>query len=534
MIEDFYPTPESLIRKMLEGININHLSTVLDIGAGKADIADYIKNNQHYHRTISIDVIEINPELQLILKGKNYRLIHDDFLTFRTRKFYELLIANFPFSTGDRQLNNALDLVEQNGGMLRCLVNAETIRNPYTKLRRAVVERLDRLGAEIEYLENEFVSAERKTNVEVALVKVSVKPEAESSLILDSLQKAAQVEAAETEATGLVERNFISQIIANFNMECEIGINLIGEFFALKPLMKNRLVKPGESRYTSEIIELKIGNAHGNKTSFVNEYLEQVRHKYWALLIEDERFRSRYTSNIIKQLEQKLSDLKNYDFTLFNIRELEQDLSQKITAGIESSILDIFETFTSKFAWFDYGSTVHLFNGWKTNKALKIGKKAIIPMNGFSSYSSRKSRLDDYYLQEKLADLVKVFNFLAGEQINVKQLVGESIEEANENQKFSNINLRYITCTFYKKGTCHIQFLDQKLLDKLNIFGSQRKNWLPPSYGKKPYSDMDAEEKAVIDSFSGKDHYEEVMKDSKFYLVETKVLQLAGELAIAA
>ena len=36
---------------------------------------------------------------------------------------------------------------------------------------------------------------------------------------------------------------------------------------------------------------------------------------------------------------------------------------------------------------------------------------------------------------------------------------------------------------FSKKGTCHITFTDTKLLDKLNVYGSQKKGWLPPGFG---------------------------------------------------
>jgi Domain of unknown function (DUF4942) len=129
--------------------------------------------------------------------------------------------------------------------------------------------------------------------------------------------------------------------------------------------------------------------------------------------------------------------------------------------------------------------------------------------------------------------MVKVFNYLAGSQVNVHFLVGKRIEEANQTGVFSNIDLRYFETTFYKKGTCHIKFKDQKLLDKLNIYGSQRKGWLPPSYGKKQYEEMEPEEKAVIDEFQGKDKYEEVMKESAYYIVDVKTLQLTGGSGIA-
>ena len=225
-----------------------------------------------------------------------------------------------------------------------------------------------------------------------------------------------------------------------------------------------------------------------------------------------------------------MEELKHYDFTLFNIFELKKDLSKKIAQGIEKSILDMFDEFSRKFSHYsETTQNIHLYTGWKTNKAHKINQKVILPMNGFSSisYSSKKS-IDRYYIENRLRDIVKVFNYLSGEQLDVAQLVGETIETANEQEVFTNINLRYITTTFFKKGTCHIKFQDQKLLDKFNIYGTQRKGWLPPCYGKKTYDQMDEEEKAVIDEFQGKEKYEEVLKEAEYYLVEPKVMLLAA------
>lgn len=77
---------------------------------------------------------------------------------------------------------------------------------------------------------------------------------------------------------------------------------------------------------------------------------------------------------------------------------------------------------------------------------------------------------------------------------------------------------------FFKKGTCHIWFNDQELLDKFNIFGSQRKGWLPPSYGHKQYEEMSQEERQTVDNFQGKTEYERVMRNKAFYLVDSKQL----------
>ena len=83
------------------------------------------------------------------------------------------------------------------------------------------------------------------------------------------------------------------------------------------------------------------------------------------------------------------------------------------------------------------------------------------------------------------------------------------------------MKLGYFTITIYKKGTCHIEFTNEELLKKINIFGSQQKGWLPPCYGKKKYEDMTTEEQAVIDDFQGKEEYDKVYANPDYYLIDS-------------
>lgn len=533
MIEDFYPTPQPLIEKMLEGVDLESVEEILDLGAGTGDIAQYIveaKERRYYHRRAAakVDVVELNPDFQHILRGKGFRLVHDDILTFQTHKVYDLVVANFPFSIGAECLQKAISLLEKSGGQLRCLVNAETIRNPYTNLRATVARKLEDLRAEVEYLQGEFEDAERQTEVEVALVKLSVERPEAPSIILDTLKRAQEVHAEEAQASHLVGTDFTAALVGSFNVECQTGIKIIDEYFALKPYISNRFRRADETYdYSKELIELNVEGAYKTKSSYINCYLAGVRHKYWELLIHDPRFHGVYTSNILSELSSKLDELKGYDFTPFNIQALIEEMNGKIVAGIEASILALFDKLSRKFAYDEsiQSGNVWYFNGWKTNKAHKINKKVILPMNGICSWTNKL----EFRIHEELSDMVKVFNYLSEDKADVSRLVCGACEYADRYQDFSGMDMRYFDITLYKKGTAHIKFKDQRLLDKFNIFGSQRKGWLPPAYGRKPYEEMDEEERAVVDSFQGREAYEEVMREAKFYIVEpTALLQLVA------
>lgn len=519
---DFYPTPPALIERMLTGIDFTAVGSILEPSAGKGDIIDQLnrKLDTRWNRSApKVDAIEVDPTLQHILRGKGYNLIHDDFLTFQGQKRYDLIIANPPFSTDAAHLQKAISLLDANGGSLVTLANAETIRNPYTQQRQAIVATLEQHGATIDYLTDEFVSAERKTRVEVALIRLHIARPERESVILDNLRRADPVQTTAHTSDQLVDADPVRALVARFDLECRAGIRLIDEYEALKPLVLKRLHKPGDDeQYNSPIMELK-SDQSGHGGIHVNDYVRAVRRKYWEALIADDRFSRVYTSNVLKALTARLEDLAERDFTVFNIDQLQADLKHSLTSGVEDAIIAMFDEFSRKFAYSDeYGKNLHYYNGWKSNAAHKINRKIILPVNGFSSYSWGKTQLDTYYITEKIADLVKALNYLASELDSPIGIVAGAIGHANSRESFRNIGFHYFTATFFKKGTCHITFTDQRLLDKLNIYGSQRKGWLPPSYGRKRYREMTSEEQAVIDEFQGEEAYAAVLNEPGYYL----------------
>ena len=181
----FYPTPPELAQKMLSGIDLSYVQTVLEPSAGKGNILkELAKKAFRYITNLDVDCIEIDPHLRQILnytfssgreleinqkirdleskqtysyethdyKGltakeeqelhalrveessffKNgIHIVHDDFLTFNTFKKYDLIIMNPPFASGDKHLLKAIKLQER-GGSIVCILNAETLKNPYT------------------------------------------------------------------------------------------------------------------------------------------------------------------------------------------------------------------------------------------------------------------------------------------------------------------------------------------------------------------------------------------------------------------
>lgn len=540
--KDFYPTPENLINKMLCDIDFKMIHSILEPSAGSGNIVEAIKKKEKFYSSTynkvnyDIDCIEVDQNLQSILKGKNFRVVYNDFLTYDTMKEYDLIIMNPPFSNGCKHLLKALEMQQRNGGAIVCLLNAETLKNPYTNDRRYLQQKLAEYNAKVDFIQDAFLEAERKTSVKVALIKVQLPEVHKESFILDGLRKAQEQRDVEeeTENTQLVDSDFFKAIVSQYKMEVEAGIKLIEEYYAMKPFILSEFGKDEETGETIQkggcILSLDIGSnrdKYRNKPS-INAYIREVRGKYWNALFENKKFIGRLTNNLQRDFYNKVEELKDYDFSLYNIYQLKIDMQKKVVKGIEDTIISLFDELSYKHCWYDETSNnIHYYNGWKTNKAWIINKKVIIPLNGYYdlSYSWGGFRPTRHDVISKLQDIEKCFNYL-DEGLTEAVDLEESLKFAEEYGETRNIQLKYFTVTFYKKGTCHIIFNDDELLKKFNIFGSQHKGWLPPSYGKKSYEDMTIEEKAVVNEFEGEKEYGKVMSNRKYYLFDGSNLNL--------
>lgn len=537
--KDFYPTPEAIINKMLCDIDFKMVHSILEPSAGKGNIVEAIKKKEKFYSSTynkvnyDIDCIEADRNLQSILKGKNFRVVYNDFLTYDTMKEYDLIIMNPPFSNGCKHLLKALEMQERNGGAIVCLLNAETLKNPCTNDRQYLQRKLTEYNAKVEFIQDAFMDAERKTAVEIALIKVKLPDVQRDSFILDGLRKAQeQREVEENDSYYLVEGDFFKAIVNQYKMEVEAGIKLIKEYYAMKPFILSEFGKDKETGETVQqggcILQMDIiGNRdkYNNKLS-INEYIREVRGKYWNALFENKKFIGQLTNNLQRDFYNKVEELKDYDFSLYNIYQLKIDMQKKVVKGIEDTIMELFEELSNKYHWYDETSgNIHYYNGWKTNKAWIINKKVIIPLKAYDDYYTDRFRPTHYDIVRKLQDIEKCFNYLDGGLTEAVELE-ESLKFAEEYGETKNIQLKYFTVTFYKKGTCHIVFNDDELLKKFNIFGSQHKGWLPPSYGKKTYKDMTPEEKAVVNEFEGEKEYSKVMSNRKYYLFDGNNLNL--------
>ena len=530
---DFYPTPDDLAWKMVHGLYSNcygwkHLpQPILEPSAGDGALAralHEVAGIHHDHKTgkidrydeskakeFDLDCIELSSDFRAKLKKDGFRVVHDDFLTFRPCKKYAAVVMNPPFSTGAAHLLKALDVMKD-GGKICCLLNAETIRNPYTNERKELVQKLDELKAEIEYIPDAFKSAARTARVEVALIRVEI-PDKEpvSKIRLELHNETTARMKADPRLAALVSADPITAAVERYNAAAEGIRRIYEEYDGIKGLFSTATADDKETRVL------------GFDKSY-NESIKCLRGLYWKKLFDLPQIRDNLTQAMQDEYRNRVSELVNYDFSPYNILTIREEMSANIVQGIEKEIIDLFNDWTNLHYNSEYSKNVHYYNGWCTNEAYKVGKKVIFRCQAFSEWDGRFE--PGWNAESHLAQIERILHYL---DTNGKKYDGDELratlkaaKEAGQSQK---VQFHYFTATFYKKGTCHIEFSNDDILKSFNLFASQKKGWLPPSYGKKSYNEMSKAEQKIVDSYEGEASYTDTLAR---HLIPTKstLLQL--------
>lgn len=514
---DFYPTPDSLAWDMVYSLSGSLHSSlpipILEPSAGDGAIARQVHaflgirhdlktgELQHGHRekarSLELDCIELSSDFRAKLKKDGFRVVHDNFLTFRPTTKYAAIIMNPPFSAGASHLLKALDIMKD-GGKIRCLLNAETLQNPCTNERKELVAQLEKLNASIKYIPDAFKGARRASRVEVALVSVDI-PDREpvSRIRLDLKHETEERLKSSPEFATLVSSDPITAAIERYNAAADGLRRIYEEYYGIKSLFSS----VGDDKNSRPVTAF---------TKTYNEAIQSLRGMYWDQLFAMPQLFDAMTYEMQNDYRKRLKELEQYDFSAYNILTIREEISRNLLSSIEHEIIKLFDDWTNLHYNSEYSKNVHYYNGWCTNEAYKIGRKVIFYCNAFDNYDSHF--WPRYNVVGRLAQIERVLHFLDtnGAPYNGDELRA-ALEKAEKEGQTQKIQLHYFTATFYKKGTCHIEFTNTDVLKSFNLYAGQRKGWLPPSYGKKSYRDMADADRKVVDSFEGEASYTDTL-----------------------
>jgi hypothetical protein len=467
---DFYPTPTHLATRMASMIDKDFSSRILEPSAGKGDLVQAVKARfeRSYQPKLNVDCIEKEPELRALLTGSGYRVIDTDFLAYTSTKQYDTIIMNPPFSNGDDHVLKAWDLI-YNGDVI-ALLNAETIRNPFSKSRKLLVSIIEQHGT-IEFIEGAFNDAERKTDIDVALIHLKKR----NSINADYF---GGMKAAGTEYEPAINGNQLA--IPESRIE-----NMVLAYDNAVMSKRKAVIAEAEASYYANLIE---GNGT-DKTEMVkqslNEFVEGLRKSAWRTVINLADFHKYMTEKVRREFESQLEIVSQMEFTAANIKTFLKNLMADYDTIIEDCIEEAFDLMTR----YHTENRVHI-EGWKSNDYFFV-KRVVLP-NMVCQYGLGKNVR--WEKVRELDDIDKALAHISG----LPELINQDGKSVRGYQRVSDalnadgvdfgqaVESEFFKARIFKKGTVHLYFKDLMLLQQFNLIIGRKRAWLPKEDKKVP------------------------------------------------
>jgi len=510
---EFYPTPDAVIEKMLEPLYTTYMAypessffgprryqeevefrefpntTILDPSAGSGAILDYVgrvldkQARGGYQENKKLYCFETDPTLQATLQGKKYRLLGYDFLKYNGDMPINLVLMNPPFSQGDSHVLHAFGILAQKGRLV-ALVNSETLRNPYTRTRRQLLNLIEQVGGTVEELGACFKDSERYTDVEISLIRLQ-KPEGADRFTFD-WQNLSQERAFDTDRHSSQEvagRDVIGNMLTQYDCLREQFMALLRAIDGIKHYGAG-LVKPTSTRDAWRIArDLLEESTNKPGQSYQQQYLsftEEMRQQIWGVVLDKVNIQKFMTAAVRENFTKYSTATGWLDFTRENVAQLVSMVLDNTGNILEVAVGQLFDKFTE----FHYENRCHV-EGWKTNSRYKVNRKIILPNWVEFGEFGNEFRIDSLH-RDMYADVDKVCCYLTGERYESTVLISDALEAKFRelgrvgSGTFDNLcESHFFRIRFFKKGTIHLEFLDSRLHDEFNLRACAGKQWLP-------------------------------------------------------
>lgn len=516
---NFYPTPKAIIDKMIapfiyipskedeeeelerfrrrqhyrdrrDMASLNE-RIILEPSAGKGDIADRIVELSRLKEK-HIYAIEQDGDLVHILNEKGYNVIGNDFLNYNGNILFDLIIMNPPFDRGEEHLLKAWEILDH--GDIVCLLNAETVRNPYSKSRQLLCNIIGDNNGTIEYLGDCFATAERKTNVNVALIRLH-KPEKTNRFQFD-LKDKQRFKEFNVSTEDYKNQVLLRDTIGNMMIQIQEGLKQYelyrqaynGMKFYLEPLFDKGTYSLGEF----------MKDMRGSEMEMYNSISQRINERAWRKTMDNFDFKQYMTSSVYADFNDYMKVNSNLAFTKENVSQLVETLFLNRFQILDQSITQVFDYFT------DYHKENRLhIEGWKTNDKWKVNRKVILPnvvkwnidyMSPSEIKTTGAKMQISYHTTSKFTDIDKCMCYITGTDYDSCYTLADSLDRKFRSMgnictgdSFDNTGeSEFFTYKFWKKGTLHITFKDEFLWQEFNMRACNGKNWLP-EYEKKEW-----------------------------------------------
>ena len=464
--QQFYPTPEPLVRAIWAKATtlLGHCPTeVFDPEGGSGNLLERPKGFGYNHNTKGY-AVEIDANLQAVLRDHGYKVLGSDFLGFDDPIDFECVLTNPPFNNGVEHVFKSWTFVRPKGVIVGVL-NAETLKNPHTKERRRLLDLIEEHGG-WESVGQPFKDAERTTDVEVVMFWM-LRP----AKVLDpsafkfsgNFQTAAPETFKEFGENPLASSDAITSLVAQYRL-C---LNLLRTRSEVQSELNFHLRSvPGQSRSDDKVA----------MTFDQFSEVQDLKYRMWHSVFKMTRMGEISTSDFRKKFSQFVHEQEQMEFNKSNILEaLAMFFQNKEQIWIDSIC-----------SWFDRATAFHENNkvhpeGWKTNCGHELNKRIIIPSGitvgwSGSSWNVAWGRPAETFY----SDLDEIISHLSGVPYDESQGFYRSIDNKSLTELPPGTwhNLQHYRVRLYKKGTVHLEIRDPYLRDEVNYIVGKERSWL--------------------------------------------------------
>lgn len=483
-----YPSSLSLAKKAWEKFQNKDFVRILEPSAGNGDLLKGMKGfGSQWSRQTPVDVCEIDIERHPTLRSlPGVSVVGMNFMEFGGGAIYSHIIMNPPFAQGAQHVLKAWECLFD--GEIVAIINAETVRNPFSRERQHLVRLIEQHG-NVEFMEEAFIGddVKRETNVEVALVylrKQSYVGEDIVGTVLSGLHEEDEKAKAERLASGYQQPQEL--MIPSTAIE-----NYVLTFNAAVASMRESVMAESRSNYYRSLIgqtmaeitsQSKTETVAGAwrdwvKTQIGERYLD-LKDRAWTNLLRSTNVVSKLSSNAQKRMEASFNDIKTLEFSVVNIHGFLLGLMENQGGIIREMACDVFDLICRY-----HTDNVVFYKGWVSNsKHRSFGmrlKKSRFVIPGNMNYAGSTNL--SYEAQRRLADFDRVLAVLDGKDQPDVSLVDVFNRHGRELAQGERVSSSYMDVRLYPKaGTIHFFPRSQELMDKLNRLVGEFRQWLPP------------------------------------------------------
>lgn len=475
--KNYFPTPKAVIEQMTAPYRdtIKNLN-ILEPSAGMGAILDYLSFDCRVPKT-RLYSCEFDQNMKATLIGKGYKVVQDDFLNYSGAMNFDLIIMNPPFDNGEHHLLKAWEIL-RNGDIV-CLLNEETVKNQNSVFRIQLGLLIEDHGT-VEYLGPVFEAADRRTKVNVAMVRLKkVSEQSRIKFDMGGPEKVEEIDISSA-SSGIEKRDYISSLTRSYKMAVD---STAAMYRAMTEF--NLFVSAFCSEYdTPKLIAAFFDTArkHGYSDAH-NEFAMAFQKHAWNTIFKNTKAAGLMTNKVREKFEKWREEMGGIDLNNENIMMLFDALIQQRKAIADECIVDAFDKITS------YAERRAPGEKWKTNSLFMVPEKFILPWivenskygGGLSIYHRAHDFLNDI---DRAFCLIsgKTFPVYGASEEDQKGFIKTTLDAIRGWCRDRN-NLQESEFFEFKchiKGTVHFKVKDLSLLAEFNRRACAAKGFVLP------------------------------------------------------